>query len=139
MIVYVIPCSGDKSTTPAPARDFYTGRMFRHTLATAEALAEPGDLILVLSAWYGLVPLTRVLRPYEQRMDQDGHVDSTGIQATFVANVAERPADVVALLPRVYFDALDAALADLCVWPLDSYEATAGIGEQRHVNVMATI
>lgn len=138
MTVYVIPCCGEKSTTPAPARDFYLGSMFRHTLATAEALAGPGDIILVLSAWYGLVPLGRVLRPYEQRMDQDGAVDKVAIQSTFMLNVDHRH-DVVAFLPRVYFDALDTALEDLLIWPLDCYEATCGIGHQRHVNVLATV
>lgn len=93
-------------------------------------------MVLVLSAWYGLVPLDRVLRPYDQRMDEDGHVDAVGIAASYLANVTD-PGDVVALLPKDYFDALDEALSDLAIWPMDCYEATAGIGYQRRINTQA--
>lgn len=137
MTTYVIPCCGDKLDTPAAARDFYTGSMFRHSLAAAQAMAadDPGP-ILVLSAYYGLVPLDRVLHPYDQRMDEPGRVDPTTIQATFVHH-ADHAHDVVALLPRVYFDALASALEELWIRPLDCYQATAGIGEQRHINALA--
>ncbi len=138
MTTYVIPCSGEKLDTEAPARDFYLGSMFRHTLAAAEAAAEPGDTILVLSAWYGLVPLTRTLRPYEQRMDEPGRVDDTAIQASFLANVENLSGLVVGFLPRAYMDALSGALAELCIHPLDCFEGTRGIGEQRHVNTVVT-
>lgn len=138
MTTYVIPCCGEKATTEAPARDFYLGSMFRHTLTAAEAAAQPGDTILVLSAWYGLVPLTRTLRPYEQRMDQPGRIDTTGIQASFLANVEDLSGLVVGFLPRVYMDALADALHELCIHPVEAYEATRGIGEQRHVNTVVT-
>ena len=135
MTTYVIPCAGAKLDHPAPARDLYTGSMFRHTLAAAEALAEPGDRILVLSARYGLVDLDEVLHPYEQRMDRPGRVDTDVI--TVQAMYHGIGSDVYALLPRVYFTALDAALRPLFIWVQDVYEATAGIGEQRRVNVNA--
>lgn len=133
MTTYVIPCSGDKVDHPAPAREFYTGQMFRHSLAAAQAMAtdDPGP-IYVLSAHYGLVPLTRVLHPYEQRMDEPGHIDTVSVTAQACA--LDIDTDVVALLPRVYFDALDAALEPLCIWPVECYEATAGIGEQHGIN-----
>ncbi len=136
MTTYVIPCCGDKLDTPAVARDFYTGSMFRHSLAAAEALAadDPGP-ILVLSAHYGLVPLDRVLHPYEQRMDQPGRIEEVNLTAQALA--LDVDSDVQALLPRVYFDALDAALKPLCIWANEVYEATAGIGEQRHINALA--
>ena len=38
-ITYIIPCAGSKLDRPAPARDLYTGTMFRHTLNAAEVNA----------------------------------------------------------------------------------------------------
>jgi hypothetical protein len=133
MTTYVIPCGGQKADTPSAARNLYTGAMFRHTLAAAQGLTEPGDRIMVLSARYGLVDLDEVLEPYEQRMDRPGSVATETI--TVQAMFKDVGRDVYALLPRAYFDALDAALRPLCIWVQDVYEATAGIGEQRRVNV----
>lgn len=108
MTTYVIPCGAGKADTARAARDLYTGSMFSHTLAAAEALAEPGDRILVLSARYGLVDLDEVLEPYEQRMDRPGRIEVDTI--TVQAMLHDVGQDVFALLPRAYFTALDAAL-----------------------------
>lgn len=141
MITYVIPCGADKEDHPAPARDLYTGAMFRHTLTAAlaavDAHHQDGETaqVLILSARYGLVHLDEVLTPYEQRMDRSGRVaaDTITVQA-WMFGLDE----VYAFLPRAYHDALSAALRPLCVYPLDAYEDTAGIGEQRHVNAVIT-
>ena len=47
---YVIPCGAEKQDKAAPARDLYTGSMFKHTLAAALA---QGDRVLVMSAKHG--------------------------------------------------------------------------------------
>lgn len=48
--VYIVPCGGEKTDHAAPARDLYTGQMFRHTLAAAQAqLAYTGGRVLILS------------------------------------------------------------------------------------------
>ncbi|MCX5326319.1 DUF6884 domain-containing protein [Streptomyces sp. NBC_00120] len=65
--VYVIPCSGKKLDRAAPARELYTGSYFHACWRAADALAEDGDRILVLSARHGLVSLDDVLEPYDTR------------------------------------------------------------------------
>lgn len=75
MNTYIIPCSDAKLAHAAPARHLYTGTQFRHTLRAVEAMLEPGDRVLVLSALHGLVALDTVLHPYEQRMGAPGSVD----------------------------------------------------------------
>jgi hypothetical protein len=144
-ITYVIPCGGSKIAHAAPARDLYTGQMFRHALTNVERLAALDEAdgraarILILSALHGLVELDTVLEPYDQRMDKAGavSVEVLAVQAeTFGIgwdDATERGSQVYAFLPRPYLARLDAALRTLYVYVQDVYEATAGIGEQRRV------
>jgi hypothetical protein len=150
LITYVIPCSARKAAAPAPARDLYTGPMFTHTLAAAEALArwdrEQGHetRILVLSARHGLVPLDAELAPYDCKLGDPGTVSAArlagqawklGIRAG--GGPWARSPQVYALCPAAYYGLLSDALQRLDVYPQDCYEATQGIGEQRHVNTIA--
>lgn len=133
---YVIPCGGEKATTARAARDLYTGQMFRHTLATVLNLAADDDArVMILSARYGLVDLDTVIEPYEQRMDRPGAIGPDDL--TVQAVTADLGSEVYAFLPRPYLSTLDAALRPLGIWVQDVYEATAGIGDQRHVNAVA--
>lgn len=148
-ITYVIPCGGAKLDRPAPARELYTGSMFRHTLTCVLAAAEKDETagfgrsrVLILSALHGLVQLDQVLEPYDLRMGAPGSVTADRVreQATALGMVwgdgeDDRPGEVSALLPHKYFRVLDDALRDLYVYPSDVYEGCRGIGEQRRVNV----
>lgn len=58
----LLACSAGKLDRPAPARELYTGQLFRLSLQVAEALA---DTVLVLSAKHGVVTLDQVLAPYD--------------------------------------------------------------------------
>jgi len=137
VITYVIPCGAGKLDRPAPARDLYTGAMFKHTLATALAEAGATDgRVLILSARYGLVELGTVLAPYEQRMGQPGAITPVALAAQALAYGIDWGSEVYAFLPKAYFAPLSEALHMLDVYPQDVYEATAGIGEQRHVNAV---
>jgi hypothetical protein len=131
---YVVPCGGHKLDRPAPARDLYTSSSFRLALAAAETDAEfSGGTVLVLSALHGLVALDTVLAPYDTKMGDTGSVTPATVTAQALALGIDWGADVYAFLPARYFDVLDEALRDLYVYPADVYEATAGIGEHRHV------
>lgn len=145
-ITYVIPCSARKAAAPAAARDLYTGAMFRHSLAAAEALArwdrEQGNdtRILVMSARHGLVTLDTELAPYDCKMGEPGSVTPARLAGQAwqlgIRHDGDRPTQVYALCPAAYYDVLSGALRRLDVYPQDVYEATAGIGEQRHVNTV---
>jgi hypothetical protein len=144
-ITYFIPCSARKGTRPAAARDLYTGPMFRHTLACAEANAaldraagNPAR-ILILSARHGLVGLDDELAPYDTKMGGPGSVTPALLAGQAWQHGIRNGSDVYALLPAAYYGLLDDALKRLDVYLQDVYEATAGIGEQRHVNAVIAI
>jgi hypothetical protein len=138
-ITYVIPCGAAKADQPTAARDLYTGSMFRHTLAAAEANAAGEDArILILSALHGLVELDVVLAPYEQRMDQPGSITPAELAGQAAALGIDWGSEVYGYLPSAYRNRLDQALKTMDVYLQDIYEATGGIGDQRHVNAVVT-
>lgn len=141
-VTYVIPCGGAKLDRAAPARELYTGSMFRHTLEHATrcaALDEQAGLgparVLILSAKHGLVTLDQELEPYDLRMGQPGSVTAATLAEQALALGIDWGADVYALLPRPYLARLVEALRSLDVYVMDVYEAARGIGEQKRINV----
>lgn len=141
VITYVIPCSAAKLDHAAPARDLYTGTMFRHTLANVERMAAVDNAeglgparVLILSARYGLIDLDTVIEPYEQRMDQPGSITADDLADQALTLGIDWGAQVYGVLPRVYLARLDSALRQLDVYVQDVYEGCSGIGEQRRVN-----
>lgn len=140
-IYLIIPCGADKSDHAAPARDLYTGGMFRMSLAAAESeAADTGATVLILSALHGLITLDTVLAPYNVKMGDAGSVTAEQVaeQADALGMLVEnemgdRRADVYAFLPNAYFKVLDSALKPEGVYAAQVYEACGGIGEQRGV------
>lgn len=66
MIVGLISCTKSKTTYPAPARELYRpSALFRGALGYLEGRA---DVVYVLSAKYGLLPLDQVAAPYDQTL-----------------------------------------------------------------------
>jgi hypothetical protein len=66
MLVGLISCSKAKTPYPAPARELYSpSGLFRGALKDLEGRA---DVSYVLSAKYGLLPLDRVIDPYDQTL-----------------------------------------------------------------------
>jgi hypothetical protein len=70
----IIPCGQAKLTHPAPAGELYVGAYATSCRRWALRVTEP-ERVRVLSALYGLVPLDRVLRPYDLRMGRPGSVE----------------------------------------------------------------
>ena len=64
----LIACSSRKKTHAAPAHDLYDSDLFNLSLQFAERL-EP-DEIYVLSAKYGLLPIERVIEPYNKTLNE---------------------------------------------------------------------
>ena len=72
MTVLLIGCGKTKLPHPAPARDLYTGPLFKARRAFAERSGLPW---LVFSALHGFVEPDRVLHPYDWRMEQRGKAE----------------------------------------------------------------
>jgi hypothetical protein len=129
-IAYVVPCGAGKLDRPASARQLYTGSQFRHILAAAEAAAEDGHVVLILSALYGLVDLEAELEPYDLRMTDPHSV----LAISLAIQLVERGiTEVYALLPAAYYRRLREAgdLVGIIVW--DVYEGARGCGDHKFI------
>ncbi|GHB91656.1 hypothetical protein GCM10010306_103590 [Streptomyces umbrinus] len=95
-------------------------------MRAADALTTPGTTVLVLSALYGLVPLDRVLAPYELRMGQPGSVTGDQLRAQARELGVERATEVVVLAGSAY------TAAARQVWPRADapLEGARGMGYQ---------
>lgn len=62
--IAIVGCGKSKRTTAAPAKDLYTGPLFR----AARAYAEECDEWRIISAKYGIVAPDTVIAPYDQRL-----------------------------------------------------------------------
>lgn len=135
-MVCVVPCGGEKLDRPVPARDLYTSSTFR--LAWAAAMAEvdayDGEArVLILSALHGLIDPSTIVAPYDVKMGDPGSVTAETVMAQAIDLGIEWGDDVYAFLPNAYLKVLDEALRPLDVYAQEVYEATSGIGDQRHV------
>lgn len=97
----VIPCGKSKASVASRAAELYRGNYFRGCLAYARAHAVD-DRIVILSGKYGLLPLDRVVSPYEQRIDKPGAITTAEVmaQAREMGLIDVRP--VTALTGRAY-------------------------------------
>lgn len=70
--IAILACSASKLDRAAPARDLYTGQLFRLSLQLADLCAER---IVILSAKHGVVEADRVLEPYDEKLPSEKYVD----------------------------------------------------------------
>ncbi len=64
---------------PAPAGELYVGGYHVACRRAAAVLTTP-DRILILSALYGLLPLDRVIAPYDLRMGRPGSISPEALR-----------------------------------------------------------
>lgn len=133
-IIGLVGCGSAKLRRPAPARDLYTGALFRKSRAYVEATCERW---FVLSAKHGLVYPEQVLEPYDVRL---GRV---------LPREPERSAQPIWQWAQMVADQLAVALADTpvpvltvlageqyrtilrrCSWEASEPMKGLGIGEQ---------
>lgn len=65
LVVAIVGCGASKLDRPAPARELYTGSLFRAGIAHAEASA---DRTFIASALHGLIRPDTVIAPYNERL-----------------------------------------------------------------------
>lgn len=105
--IAIIGCGAKKRPTRSPARQLYTGPLFTDALGYAEA--QGFDLILILSAYYGLLDLEREVEPYDLVLAELGPVRLLALGA-HVRSVllfrAEAPAELTILAGADYAELL---------------------------------
>ncbi|MFI3314054.1 MAG: hypothetical protein R3Y04_00115 [Rikenellaceae bacterium] len=68
--IILIFCVSKKLDTPHPAEELYVSPLFKKALAYAKSLNL--DRIFILSAEHGLLPLDRVIAPYNKTLNKIG-------------------------------------------------------------------
>ena len=128
--IVIIPCGGAKLETSAPARDLYTGSMFRDTLTTARTMTTENN-IYIISALHGLIALDKIVEPYDLKMGQRGTVETSTLEQQLNEILPKTEAFVIdALLPKAYNEALETAYP---YWIENHFAGTKGIGYQKQV------
>ena len=64
--IVLLACVATKLPHAAPARELYASPLFKKSLAYAESL-DPDDIV-ILSAKYYVVPLSKIIRPYDKTL-----------------------------------------------------------------------
>ncbi|MEV6133167.1 DUF3560 domain-containing protein [Streptomyces violaceusniger] len=125
--VLVVPCSRKKApgVQRAAARELYTGTYHRACLSAAEAMAEPGDAVLILSALHGLITPDTEIETYDVKAGDPDTVTAETLAYQALSMGVDKCSAVVLA---------GAAYVDLArhVWetPELPFAGTAGIGEQ---------
>lgn len=132
--IVVIPCSSDKTDKAAPVADLYTGSYHHACRRAALAITHP-DRVLILSARYGLVPLTDPTPrlPYNERIEKPhGRMGGNGRHVESAKSTARRLGldgnERCVILAGQYYANVVAQVWRNAERPLDG---SAGIGEQR--------
>lgn len=102
MRVALVSCVKSKRSSPTPARDLYTSPLFVGLRAYAERKA---DRWYILSAQYGLVEPSQVLRPYEKTLNRMPRAErdewASRVQGQ-LASVVPNGAEVIMLAGQRY-------------------------------------
>jgi hypothetical protein len=126
-LVVVVGCGRKKLSEPAPAREMYTGALFRSCMEAAESLRP--DRLLILSAKYGLIDANRRVRPYDVRLGDPDAIQPERVERQALREMAWLAETVIVLASRAYVDLARTVWPD-AVAPL---EGARGIGEMRSI------
>ncbi|MCX5103562.1 MULTISPECIES: DUF6884 domain-containing protein [unclassified Streptomyces] len=107
-----------------PAGELYAGAYHRSLRLAADALTAP-DLILIVSALHGLVPLDRPLHPYDVTLGNEKAI-TVERMAGHTAGYGLFDADVIFLGGQEYAELLRPSVPHLLA------PRTGGMGDQRH-------
>jgi hypothetical protein len=110
----LVGCGKSKLAHAAPARELYTGTLFRKSLAYAERTC---DLVYIVSAKHELLELDQPVEPYDHTLSglhiADrlvwAHVVCNQLAAAVGGYVKLRGADLVLLVGEVYSQPLELA------------------------------
>lgn len=119
----LVGCGAKKLDRAAPARDLYTGALFRKAAAHAEVTC---DRWFILSAKHGLVRPDDVIEPYDVVLSAHSPEWDELVRAQLAAELAGAPRVLlVALAGERYRTALHP-----CQWPYEIPMRGLGIGQQ---------
>ena len=89
--VVLIPCVSKKKESEAKAENLYDSSLFNYSLKYARKLNP--DKIYILSALYGLVELTDVIKPYNKTLNEMGKKDRIKWSEMVIGQMKEKSVD----------------------------------------------
>ncbi|MCY1047584.1 DGQHR domain-containing protein DpdB [Corallococcus sp. bb12-1] len=135
--VALVGCGKAKLTHPAPARDLYTGPLFRAHFAEAEATTSH---VYVVSALHGLLPLAARVEPYDFTFRGQGRDYSAAWGRLLLESLTRLyPAgavDVLVYAGRSYAEPLHDALAESSLAGWTVKEPLKGAGQGARLRIL---
>ncbi|MFF3353367.1 DUF6884 domain-containing protein [Streptomyces sp. NPDC002917] len=131
--IVIIPCGAAKLDHAAPAAELYTGSYHRACRRAADTLTANGGTILILSALHGLVPLDRILAPYDMRMGAAGSVTPDLLRKQARELGVDRATNVTIIAGLSY------TAPALAVWPHAATPLAGLPGMGHHLRALAAI
>ena len=125
----IVGCGKSKLDRRAPARELYTGQLFRSHMELAVRL--PARRLMILSAFYGLIDQAQEIDPYEVTvtgMTADARND-WGRAAALAVEAASQPKELVIVLAGAGY----LRWADECARRISTPLASMTTGERRSV------
>ncbi|EPX62562.1 hypothetical protein D187_008750 [Cystobacter fuscus DSM 2262] len=128
----LVGCGKEKLPRPAPARELYTGPLFRAALAVAEA--EFGADVWILSAKHGLVDLDEDMAPYDLALGELSATERAAWARDVIRDLTDddhgSPAHLTVYAGAPYVDALRGHLPRS--WSLE--DPLAGLGQGQRLS-----
>jgi hypothetical protein len=136
-VVAIVGCGASKLDHAAPARELYTGALFRSAIRCAESGVF--DEVFILSAKHGVLRPHQVVEPYDvalsskSREDREWWAQEVAEQLdAAIADGTHRDATLVFLAPKLYVDTVRPALKGPGpIYTIDTPLKGMGIGMQR--------
>lgn len=129
--VALVGCSKTKVSVPSPAKDFYTGDLFKLAVAFAQRSA---DEVFIVSAKHGLVPLDEELRPYDRTIADLTRKDrlrwAEGVITSLRRRLPGLRLNIIVLAGKDYADPLIRATGGTG-WNCERPLLGKGIGQQK--------
>jgi cytoplasmic iron level regulating protein YaaA (DUF328/UPF0246 family) len=108
--IVLIGCRKSKLSGTHPARELYTGDLFKKSLAYAETILK-ADKIFVLSALHGLIPLERKIASYDCTLNTmraaERRAWADKVKKSLAKAVSLEKDTIVVLAGKKYYEYLD--------------------------------
>lgn len=108
--VALVSCGKSKASEPRPARELYTGGLFR---ASYEWATRHADRVFILSAKHGLVEPEQVIAPYDHKLSEKSKKERQAwgerVVSSLFGKVRAKKMRIIVLAGQEYADALPLA------------------------------
>jgi cytoplasmic iron level regulating protein YaaA (DUF328/UPF0246 family) len=102
-MLVIISCVNSKENSARPAHKLYKGQYFKMSLAYALTLTDATN-IRILSSKYGLLPLDKIINPYQLRITEPDAISDAVLKQQAVEQGLLNEGNVIVLAGKNYAD-----------------------------------